>query len=79
MELQESTGNKIIYSQSAVFSRNFMKARAYQYHGLIHRSFNYVFWLKHHWSLGLDDLFHPTLYIGCNYISMLGLKLSHVS
>ena len=25
------------------------------------------------------DLFHPTLYYGCNQLSMLGLKLIHVS
>ena len=27
----------------------------------------------------MDKLFHPTLYDGCNYLSMLGLKLKHVS
>ena len=27
----------------------------------------------------MDKLFHPTLYNGCNYLSMLGLKLNHVS
>ena len=32
-----------------------------------------------HWSLGMDKLFHPTLYDGCNYLSMLGFKLIHVS
>ena len=26
-----------------------------------------------------DRWFHPTLYNGCNYLSMLGLKLNHVS
>ena len=31
------------------------------------------------WSLGMDTLFHPTLYDGCNYLSMLGLKLIYVS
>ena len=31
------------------------------------------------WSLGMDKLFHPILYNGCDYISMLGLKLNHVS
>ena len=31
------------------------------------------------WSLGMDKLFHPTLYWACNYLSMLGLKLNHVS
>ena len=29
------------------------------------------------WSLGMDKLFHRTLYNGCDYISMLGLKLIH--
>ena len=27
----------------------------------------------------MDKLFHPTLYNGCNYLSMLGLKVNHVS
>ena len=31
------------------------------------------------WSLGLDKQFHPTLYNGCNYLSMVGLKIKHVS
>ena len=31
------------------------------------------------WSLGMDKLFHPTLFWACNYLSMLGLKLNHVS
>ena len=33
----------------------------------------------HRWSLGMDRLFHPTHYNGCNYLSMLGFKLNHVS
>ena len=33
----------------------------------------------HRWSLGMDKLFHPTHYNGCNYLSMLRLKLIHVS
>ena len=33
----------------------------------------------HCWSLGMDKLFHPTVYNGCNYLSMLGLKLNQVS
>ena len=33
----------------------------------------------HRWSLGMDKLFHPTLYQACNYLSELGLKLNHVS
>ena len=33
----------------------------------------------HRWSLGMDKYFHPTHYNGCNYLSMLGLKLNHVS
>ena len=33
----------------------------------------------HRWSLGMDKWFHPILYNGCNYLSMLGLKLNHVS
>ena len=33
----------------------------------------------HRWSLGMDKLFHPTHYNGCNYLSMLGLKSNHVS
>ena len=31
------------------------------------------------WSLGMDKLFHPTHYRACDYLSMLGLKLNHVS
>ena len=31
------------------------------------------------WSLGMDKYFHPTLYNGCSYLSMLWLKLNHVS
>ena len=27
----------------------------------------------------MDKSFHPTLYLACNYLSMLGLKLNHVS
>ena len=33
----------------------------------------------HRWSLGIDEYFHLTLYNGWNYLSMLGLKLNHVS
>ena len=33
----------------------------------------------HRWSLGMDKWFHRTLYNGCNNLSMLGLKLIHVS
>ena len=28
---------------------------------------------------GMDTLFHPTLYWACDYLSMLGLRLIHVS
>ena len=31
------------------------------------------------WSLGLKKWFHPTLYNGCDYLFMPGLKLIHVS
>ena len=34
-------------------------------------------WL-HRWCLGMDKEFHPTCYNGCNYLSMLGLKLIHI-
>ena len=30
-------------------------------------------------SLGMDKLFHPTLYDRCIYLSMLGMKLCHVT
>ena len=30
------------------------------------------------WSFGMDKSFHPTVYIVCDYFSMLGLKLNHV-
>ena len=33
----------------------------------------------HRWSLKMDTQFYPTLYNGCNYLSMLGLTLTHVS
>ena len=32
----------------------------------------------HRWSLGMDKKFHPMHYNGCDYLSMLGLKLNHV-
>ena len=35
-------------------------------------------WL-HCWSLVMDNQFHPTLCNGCNYLSMLGLKIINVS
>ena len=31
------------------------------------------------WSLGMDKPFNPSLYRGYNYLSMLGLRLNHVS
>ena len=31
------------------------------------------------WSLGMDKLFRRRLYQACNYLSMLGLQLNHVS
>ena len=31
------------------------------------------------WSLGMDKYFHPTYHRACDYLSMLGLKLNHVS
>ena len=31
------------------------------------------------WYLGMDDWFHPTFYTACEYLSMLGSKLNHVS
>ena len=31
------------------------------------------------WTLGMDKQFRHTHYNGCNYLSMLGLKLIHVS
>ena len=33
----------------------------------------------HHWSLGIDKPFHPTLCQACDYFSILRLKLSYVS
>ena len=32
-----------------------------------------------HWCLGLDKLFHPTLYNECDYLAMLVLKLIQVT
>ena len=44
---------------------------------------NYLFIPKlqrcNRWSLGRDDLFHPTLYWACDYSSMQGLKSIHVN
>ena len=34
--------------------------------------------LIHSQTLGMVKYVHHTLYNGCNYLSMLGLKLSHV-
>ena len=31
------------------------------------------------WSLGMDEWFHLTLYQAYDYLSMMGLKLNHVS
>ena len=31
------------------------------------------------WGLGIDKWFHLTLYRSCDYLSMLGLKVNHVS
>ena len=33
----------------------------------------------HHWRMGVNDYFHPTLWYGYNYLSVLGLKLNHAS
>ena len=33
----------------------------------------------HRWCLVVDKWFHHTLYDGCSYQSMLGLKLNHIS
>ena len=33
----------------------------------------------HRWSLGMDKLFHPTLYKRCNYLSSLGFKSIRVN
>ena len=40
-----------------------------------------VWWYRclHCWSLGMDRQFHPTLCWACDFISMLRLKLIHVS
>ena len=35
--------------------------------------------LLQRWGLGMDKLLHPTHYRTCDYLSMLGLKLRHVS
>ena len=44
---------------------------------------NYLSIPKHQrcncWSLGMDKQIHPILCNGCSYLSMLGLKLNHVS
>ena len=44
---------------------------------------NYLFIPKlqryHRWSLGMNNWFHPTCYCGHDHLSMLALKLNHVS
>ena len=35
--------------------------------------------MLHRWSLGMNRLFCPIIHDECNYVSMLGLKLIHVS
>ena len=35
--------------------------------------------ITYHWSLGMDKWLHLTFYQICNYLSMPGLKLNHVS
>ena len=30
------------------------------------------------WRLRIDKLFNPTIYNGCDYLSLLELKLNHV-
>ena len=44
---------------------------------------NYLSILKlqrlHRWSLGMDEKFHPTLYDGCIYLFMVGLKLIYIN
>ena len=44
---------------------------------------NYLSILKHqrfyHWSLEMDSWYHPTLYNGCNYLSMMTLKIIRAS
>ena len=52
-------------------------------HALLCVGWNYLFIPKlqrwHRWSLGMDKWLHPILYNGCDYLSMLGFKLNHVS
>ena len=36
-----------------------------------------AFILCSHWILGMEKLFYPTLYKGCNQLSILGLRSSH--
>ena len=38
-----------------------------------------AFQMPNHWSLGIDKQFHPTLYNGCNDLSMLWLTLNNVN
>ena len=35
--------------------------------------------ILHRWSLGMDKEYYATLYNGINYLSMLRLKLNHIS
>ena len=39
----------------------------------------FAYWWLYRWILGVGKWFHPTLYLACVYLSMLELKLNHVS
>ena len=60
-------------------------ARPVRWRCLVVRMCSIKLWPGHamsggnHWSLGMDKYYHPTLYKGCNYLSVLNSKLTHVS
>ena len=62
---------------------NFNPSRDKKLHPPWNVEWNYSSIPKHQrcnrWSLGMDKLFHPTLYNKHNYLSLLGLKLKHIT
>ena len=50
---------------------------------MLNSRWNYLFipqlQRRNHWGLGMDKLYHPAPYDGCNYLSMLRLKLNHIN
>ena len=41
-------------------------------------NFNFIMDKCNRWNLGMEKIFHPTIYRICDYLSVLGFKLIHV-